>query len=58
MEQDRPQLAAIKPMARSKITNGRRMLDGIDGRSAVAMVEPPGLSQLMLGVDVPSPYAP
>jgi len=36
MEQDRTRIAAIKPMARSKITNGRHMLDGIDGRSTIA----------------------
>jgi hypothetical protein len=36
MEQDRTHIRAVKPMARSKITNGRQMLDGIDGRSAIA----------------------
>jgi len=36
MDQDRTRIAAIKPMARSKITNRRHMLDGIDGRTAVA----------------------
>jgi hypothetical protein len=36
MEQDRTHLRAVKPMARSRITNGRQLLDGIDGRSAIA----------------------
>ena len=36
MEHDRTHIGAVKPMARSKITNGRHMLDGIDGRSTIA----------------------
>jgi hypothetical protein len=36
MDQDRTHLRAVKPMARSRITNGRQLLDGIDGRSAIA----------------------
>lgn len=36
MQHDRPQIDRIKPQARSKITNGRQMLDGIDGRSTIA----------------------
>lgn len=36
MEQDRTHKSALKPMARSRITNGKQLLDGIDGRSAIA----------------------
>src|SRR3979409_1914220 len=36
MQHDRPQIDRIRPQARSRITNGSRMLDGIDGRSTIA----------------------
>lgn len=36
MNPDRTLLAGTKPQARSKVTNGKRMLDGIDGRSIIA----------------------
>jgi hypothetical protein len=36
MQHDRTQIDRIRPQARSKITNGSRMLDGIDGRSTIA----------------------
>jgi hypothetical protein len=36
MQHDREPIDRIKAQARSKITNGGRMLDGIDGRSIVA----------------------
>jgi hypothetical protein len=36
MEHSRKQIPSAKPMGRSKITNGRQMLDNIDGRSTIA----------------------